>query len=75
MNVLLSVAKILTHSGDSKMTDKHAILNVTKIIDMIEDARYAMYSDTEQTSFILNELVDILQKADSLELQLGQVQQ
>ena len=51
--------------------DKYAILNVTKIMDMIEDARYAMWSDTEQTSFILQELVAILETADSLEVQLN----
>ena len=51
--------------------DKFAILNVTKLIDMIEDARYTMYSDTEQTSFILQELVQILEQSDSLELQLA----
>jgi len=55
-----------------EMTDKFAILNVTKIIDMVEDARYKMYSDTEQTSFILQELVSILESADSLEMQIQQ---
>ena len=54
------------------MTDKHAILNVTKMIDMIEDARYALWSDTEQTSFILQELVSILEQSDSLEVQVPQ---
>ncbi len=53
------------------MTDKFAILNVTNIINMIEDARYAMYSDTEKTSFILQDLVDILEKSDSLEVQIA----
>jgi len=52
------------------MTDKFAILNVTKIIDMVEDARSWMWSDTEQTSFILQELVSILKSADSLEMQI-----
>jgi hypothetical protein len=56
------------------MTDKYAILNVTAIINMIEEARYAMWSDTEQTSFILQELVSILNDADSIDMQLGQVQ-
>ena len=56
------------------MTDKFAILNVTKIIDMVEDARSWMWSDTEQTSFILQELVSILKSADSLDVQLEPVQ-
>jgi hypothetical protein len=49
------------------MTDKYAILNVTKLIDMIEDARIAMYSDTEHTSFILRDLVSILEQSDGLD--------
>jgi len=57
----------MTSNNDN---DKFAILNVTKIIDMVEEARYAMYSDTEQTSFILQELVSILNDADSLETQM-----
>ena len=47
--------------------DKYAILNVSKIIDMVEEARIAMYSDTEQTAFILEELVSILNGVSALD--------
>ncbi|WP_411753336.1 hypothetical protein [Serratia sp. (in: enterobacteria)] len=54
------------------MTDKHAILNVTAIINMLEEAKYVGYSDIEQTYFIINELIDILEKSDSVEEVLNQ---
>lgn len=51
----------------SAIEDKFAILNVTKIIDMIEEAKQLGYSDSEQLYFILDELLDILRSTDGLE--------
>jgi len=51
----------------STIDDKFAILNVTKIIDMIEEAKQLGYSDIEQLYFTLDELLDILRSVDGLE--------
>lgn len=45
--------------------DKFGIVNISKVVDMIEEAKWT--SDSEDKASILNELIDILNKSDEIE--------
>ena len=51
--------------------DKFCILNASAIIRMADEAKWSLWCDTEQTSRILSELMEILEEADSVDMQLG----
>lgn len=51
--------------------EKFAILNATKIIEMLDEAKLALWYDGEQTAFILEELMSILRDADDVNVQLA----